>query len=101
MKPSRTFTIAMWSITSILLLGLAMLLAIGVVAFKAPDHLGELAGFFQTYSAFALAIAGVGAGGAGAMSHRDAKSGGLTSSQAHQVLAGRRGGEDPGRAAGP
>jgi hypothetical protein len=90
MKPSRTFTIAMWSISSIFILGLAMLAAIVVVAWLAPEQLETLAGFFTTYGTFALSIAGVGAGGAGAMSHRDASSGGLTSSAGASVLAAQR-----------
>lgn len=90
MKPSRTFTIAMWSITSIWLLGLAGMVAVTLVAILAPEQLEALADFFATYSTIAMSIAAVGGAGAGSMAHRDAKSGGLTSSAQATVLAAHR-----------
>lgn len=96
MKPSRTFTIAMWSITAIFILGLAMLAAIVVVAWLAPEQLEQLAQFFATYGTFAMSIAAVGAGGAGAMSHRDASTKGMTSSAGAAIRASQRKGAGGG-----
>ena len=85
LKPSRTFTIAIFAM---ILLTLAMVAAVAV-AFGAPGLYG--AGDFATLlGEVAMWIGVVGAGGSGAMAARDWGSGGLTSSQGDVVAATRQ-----------
>ena len=90
MKPSRTFTIAMWAITAILLVALAGLGLIALVVLVAPEHLSYVLEQAPVVGTISLAIAGAGGAGSGAMGLRDWGSGGLTSSSASAVLAARR-----------
>jgi len=90
MIPSRTYTIAVLAIVSTFILGAAGLLLFGLVAFIAPEQIGDLATAAPTLGTICLALAGAGGLGSGAMGLRDYGSGGLTSSQAASVVAARR-----------
>ena len=80
MKPSRTFTIAIFA----LCIELALAVALVLIAWLAPTALGTVAPAMGT---IALAVAALGGAGSGAMAWRDGRSGGLTSSQGSTVLA--------------
>jgi len=117
-RPSRTFALSaigllLLAIVGLLLAGvtvwalldgtpdvacLAALDAGAAVACSAPrDYLGDA---LPLWPAWLLAVTGVAAGGAGAMGLRDYGSGGLTSSNAGAVLAGRRRGTVEARGQG-
>ena len=99
MKPSRTFTLAA---TALFLLGLE-LVALVLIAYFAPDSLGQLA---EPASTLALSIAGAGGLGSAAMGLRDFGSkgrtssqwGGVASSRVREAQARRGEGGDPGDA---
>jgi len=102
LKPSRTFTIAMYAITAILIVALAGFALVAFVAYLAPDQLPAVVTMAPVFGTVALALAGAGGAGAGSMGIRDYGSGGLTSSGAAAVLRGhalraRPPGSGPGR----
>lgn len=96
-KPSRTFALAAFGLMALCLLAVGLF---GVLAwclagspFTTPDGellFAELPGQIVTaLQVVAGCLATVATAGAGSMAARDYASKGLTSSQAHQVLAGR------------
>lgn len=88
LKPSKTFTIAITALVFIFFLALALLGLVGFVAWMAPEQMPQIAEMVPTFGMIAMALAGAGGIGAGAIGYRDAASGGLTSSSAASVLAG-------------
>ena len=83
MKPSRTYNLARMGIAC--LTGLAVLLAVVMLY-----DLEAGKALVETWSTYALSIAGLASAGVGAMAARDYGSGGLTSSQGEQVLESQR-----------
>ncbi len=83
MKPSRTFTITIFA----LCVELIMVAVLPLIAWLAPEALSDAVG---AVTILAPSVAGLGASGAGAMSYRDAATGGLTSSSGTTALAGMK-----------
>jgi len=87
-KPSRTFGLAAAGLISLSLLGLGLftLLVWAIGYSESPIFPGQLVGCIQIIAGCIASVATV---GAGSMAARDWRSGGLTSSQAHQVLTAK------------
>jgi hypothetical protein len=82
MKPSRTYTIAVFGVTAELLVGAATV----AIAIASPESMAAAAEVLSTVS---LAIGGAAGLGSASMAARDYGSGGLTSSQG-DIVAGAR-----------
>jgi len=89
LKPSRTFATAAFGLLVLALVALGLFLVLAWALFH-PEAFPELPGLLVTaLQVVAGCVAAVATAGAGSMAARDWSSKGLTSSQAHQVLAAR------------
>ena len=79
MQPSRTYTLGILGISAQMMLALCAI----VIWYIDPNESSEVLGLLGQLGLYAAGCSGA---GAGAMSLRDYGSGGLTSSQGHQVL---------------
>jgi hypothetical protein len=84
MKPSRTYAIAIFGILAQLLIALATV----VIALVEPAALPSAA---EVLGLLAMSLGGTAAAGSGSMAARDYASGGLTSSQGHEIMAHQAG----------